>query len=160
MDESVKTDAKGERFEKFTALILGLNRSIQRIKSEEMIGYGLKCVHVNCLYYLGKSEGGLSQAELVRLCGEDKGYISRAVDKLCKLGFATVCGERAKRYNAAVVLTESGKTMAGKVYKMADRAVAAGSAGLTDGDREVFYRCLESVNRNLEKYKVPGADLN
>lgn len=150
--------AQKSRFEKFTSLILGLNRSIQRIKHEEMSSYGLKGVHVNCLYYLGKSENGLPQAELVRLCGEDKAYISRAVDKLCKLGYATVCGESQKRYNAAVVLTESGRAMADRVYGMADRAVAAGSDGLNDSDRDVFYRCLEAVNRNLENYKVEAAE--
>ncbi len=155
MKDNCETVAKEGRYEKFTALILGLNRSIQRIKTEEMTAFGLKCVHVNCLFYLGKSENGLSQAELVRLCGEDKAYISRAVNKLSKLGFVTVeQSECAKKYNAAVVLTERGREMADKVHKMTDRAVAAGSQGLTDSDREVFYRCLESVNRNLENYKI------
>ena len=43
-----------ERFETFTLLISKLNRSIKRIKSEEMDEFNLKSPHVSCLYYIYK----------------------------------------------------------------------------------------------------------
>ncbi len=153
-EEKERADNQSPRFEKFTSLILGINRSVQRIKSEEMQAFGLNCIHVNCLYYLGY-HGGLSQAELGRLCCEDKAYMSRAIAKLKDMGIVqTVQTDREKKYNAAITLTELGKQMSDKVFGMVNRAVYAGSSGLTDADREVFYRCLETVNDNLEHYSI------
>ena len=42
-----------ERFQTFTVLITSINRSIHKIKTEEMAEFNLKSAHVNCLYYLG-----------------------------------------------------------------------------------------------------------
>ncbi len=147
-------NANGVRFEKFTALILSINRSVQRIKSAEMAKYGLTGVHVNCIYYLAASGGdGLSQTELTRLCREDKAYISRAVSELFKLGIIEhIDGE--KKYKSAIALTESGMKIATDTCEAVERAVRAGSAGLTDEDRAVLYRCLQTVSDNLEKYEV------
>ncbi|MCH5162214.1 MAG: winged helix-turn-helix transcriptional regulator [Clostridiales bacterium] len=142
------------RFEKFTSLILRINRSVQRIKSEEMAPHGLTGVHVNCLYYLVTSERGMSQAELTRVCREDKAYISRAVAELTKLGMIELKGGDTKKYKSTIMLTEYGREVALRTRTAVDRAVAAGSAGLTDEDREVLYRCLETVSDNLEKYTV------
>ena len=44
-----------ERFETFTLLLSKINRSIRKIKTEEMEEFNLKCPHVYCLYYLHKS---------------------------------------------------------------------------------------------------------
>lgn len=143
-----------ERFVKFTALILDINRSIQRIKSEEMEEFALNCVHVNILFQLDRNKGGLSQAELVKLCGEDKAYISRSVASLVERGIVTVGEGGSKKYNAVVKLTECGADLAARTVDKAVRAVKAGSAGLTDADRDVFYKCLERVAENLDKYVV------
>lgn len=145
---------KGKRFERFTSLVLGINRSVQRIKSEEMAAIGLKGVHVNCLFYLGTSDG-LSQSELCKFCGEDKAYISRAVGRLEELGAVNIeQSDRTKKYNALITLTDSGKKLAERVFDAVDRAVFAGSEGIADDERIVFYKCLELVNNNLEKYIV------
>ncbi len=151
----VGTEADGVqgRFEKFTSLILAINRSVQRIKSEEMAKYSLNGVHVNCIFYLSASENGLSQGELAKLCREDKAYMSRALAELKKLGM-TEHADGDKKYKSAITLTEKGKRIAEGTLAAVDRAVAAGSAGLTDADREVLYRCLCTVSKNLEKYNV------
>lgn len=138
------------RFEKFTQYILSLNRSIQRIKSVEMAKLGLKGVHANCMHYLKRS-GGLTQAEMVRLCGEDKAYISRAVSALLKAGL--VCEQAAeKKRNAKICLTEQGESVAARVDEMVGAAVAAGGEGFTEEDRERFYAYLGRVNDNLDGY--------
>lgn len=146
--------AQSIRFENFTSFILRINRSVQRIKSEEMAAFGLTGVHANCLYYLGVHEGGMSQAELTRACREDKAYISRAVAEMLKLGIIEHKSEGNKKYKSVITLTEYGKQIAMKTCYAVDRAVCAGSEGLTDEDRTVLYRCLETVNDNLEKYIV------
>lgn len=141
------------RYEKFTSLILSINRSVQRIKSEEMAKLGLKGVHVNCLHYLGANPDGVSQSELVKLCCEDKAYISRAVAYMSELG---IVEERdgGKKYNTLIRLTEHGQELVSQVAVMVDNAVRAGSDGLTDADRDVLYASLQKVSVNLENYSV------
>ena len=41
-----------ERFETFTMLINRISRNIRKIKNQEMVEYGLRSIHVSCLYYL------------------------------------------------------------------------------------------------------------
>lgn len=155
MEQKIK-DGAGKpslRYEMFTSLILSINRSVQRIKSEEMSKLGLKGVHVNCLHFLGANPDGVSQSELVRLCCEDKAYISRAVAYMSELG---IVEERdgGKKYNTLIRLTEHGKELVSRVAVMVDNAVRAGSDGLTDADRDVLYASLQRVSANLENYSV------
>ena len=70
-----------ERFRTFTALIAKINRNVKKIKNQEMAEYGLRSVHVSCLYYLYSAES-LTATELCELCEEDKATISRGVDFL------------------------------------------------------------------------------
>ena len=41
-----------ERFETFTVLVNRISRSIRRIKNREMAAFGLRSVHISCLYYV------------------------------------------------------------------------------------------------------------
>ena len=45
-----------EKYKTFTVLMAKINRSIRKIKTEEMAEFNLKSPHVSCLYYLYKSE--------------------------------------------------------------------------------------------------------
>ena len=67
-----------ERFQTFTVLIAKISRNIKKIKNQEMAEYGLRSVHVTCLYYLYSSEA-LTATELCELCEEDKATISRGL---------------------------------------------------------------------------------
>ena len=58
----------------------------------------------------------------------------------------------AGRHNAAVTLTEKGEQLAQYVTVRAARAVAAGSADLTEEQRSLFYRTLLEICGNLEHY--------
>ena len=149
-----ENSAQSIRFEQFTSLILRINRSVQRIKSEEMAKFGLTGVHANCLYYLGTSEGGMSQKELTVACREDKAYMSRAIAEMIKLGIVEHASDGEKKYKSSIVLTDYGKKIAAATCAAVDRAVSAGSEGLTDSDRATLYHCLETVNKNLAKYDV------
>lgn len=136
-------------FEEFTVSILKIGSLIRKIKKAEMKEYGLKSVHVTCIYFLAEREEGVTSGELMRLTGEDKAAISRAVKSLWENGLV----ERpAETYNAAIRLTEKGKKLAaGMSVKIAD-AVQAGSADMTEEERKIFYRTLSSVAENLENY--------
>ena len=138
-----------ERFETFTALISKIGRNIKKIKNREMAEYNLKGTHVSCIYYLytGKS---LTVTELAERCDEDKASISRAVEFLENIGLA--CAEESeKRYKCPITLTEKGKEMGEKVSKRIEIILGEASVGLTDMEREFFYRILSSVSESLKK---------
>ncbi len=136
-------------FERFTMTILKMSKLVQKIKSLEIHKFGLKAVHVMCLYHLRMHPDGLTASELCRQTLDDKAAISRAIAQLREGGY--VVGD-AGRHNAAVTLTEKGEQLAQYVTVRAARAVAAGSADLTEEQRSLFYRTLLEICGNLEHY--------
>ena len=136
-------------FENFTITILKLNKLVQKIKNFEMQEYGLKTIHVMCIYYLNIHPEGLTASELTRLTLEDKAAISRALKVLQEKGYASY---DQYKYNAEIRLTDGGKEFASIICQKADRAVSAGSYDFTEEQRTSFYRQLKAIAENLEKY--------
>ena len=143
------------RFETFTVLIASINRSIRRIKTEEMSEHGLKSPHVSCLYYLHKNPS-MTAAELCEVCEEDKAAVSRSILFLEQKNYLTreIPAERegrqmAKHYRAPLALTEEGSRIAGEIAEKVDRVLEAVSQGVSEEDRTIMYAALEQINRNL-----------
>ena len=134
-----------DRFETFATTIATINRYVQKIKSMEMKTLGLKGTHVMCLYSLGKHPEGLTATQLCRLCGEDKAAVSRTLAELSERGLV----EKPEGYRAPVTLTEAGKAAAVRVDSLAQRAVGRGGDGLSDAERENFYRAMGVIGANL-----------
>lgn len=137
-----------KRFEAFVTGITLCYKYIQKIKSAEMTELGLKGTHVMCIFFLSHNPEGLTAAQLCRLCAEDKAAVSRTVAELQREGYVAH-GE--KRYRAALRLTEKGMEIAKRVDGLIEQWVAFGGAGLSDSDREAFYRALELISNNLKK---------
>ena len=139
-----------ERFQNFTVLIMKLNRSIHRIKTQEMAKYNLKSPHVSCLYYLSKY-GSLTAKELCDVCEEDKAAVSRTVEYLEDEGYIVCSSAAQKRYKAAFTLTEKGKAVAAGIAETIDRFVDLAGEGIGEEDRKTLYSCLEKIDLNLSK---------
>lgn len=140
-----------ERFQAFTVLITGISRSIHRIKTEEMSEFDLRSSHVSCLYYLYK-KGSLTAREICGLCEEDKANISRAVRFLEEKGYLICRSSSAKRYQSPLELTQSGRDIGNRIAEKIDRILSFSSKGLTQEERDVMYKALAAVNRNLCEY--------
>lgn len=138
-----------DRFEMFTVSILRINKLIQRIKLHEMEEYGLKAIHVSCMYYLAKRPEGLTAGELITLSLEDKAAISRALDILTKKGLINYS---TKKYKTRAVLTEEGKRIAAEVEEKSLRAVSAGGDSLDEDKRADFYETIGKIADNLYEY--------
>ena len=139
-----------ERFETFTVLIAKINRSIRKIKNQEMAEYGLKSHHVSCLYYLHLFDG-LTAGDLCIRCEEDKATISRSLDYLEENGFVATRPQGSKRYKTPTELTpkgtEAGQTIAEKVNGVLDQV----SDALTEDERVSFYRNLAAISDSLDR---------
>lgn len=139
-----------DRFKEFTVLIAKINRSIRRIKTEEMAELDLKSPHVSCLYYLYTSTV-LTAKELCDICGEDKAAVSRTVDFLKNNGYLTCESKTQKRYKSPITLTEKGIEIGKRLSDRINAVLDAAGAGLADEDRTVLYRSLELISDNLRK---------
>ena len=135
-----------QRFEIFTGAISQIYRCIQKLKAAEMTELGLRGTHVMCLFYLNGHQEGLTAAELSRLCAEDKAAVSRTVAELQSRGYVT--SER-RRYRALLRLTEKGREAALHMDGLIRQWVGFGGGGISDEDREVFYRVLSQIAANL-----------
>ncbi len=137
-----------ERFETFTVLMNRINRNIRRIKNQEMKEYGLRSVHISCLYYLFR-EKEMTATKLCEHCEEDKATISRALLYLEKQGFL-FARDPGKWYKAPLILTEKGKEAGEKISVRIECVLDAVSRGLTDNERLSLYKGLSAISRGLE----------
>lgn len=137
------------RFQSFTVLISGINRSIRKIKTEEMNEFNLKSQHVSCLYYLFKM-GALTAKELGDISQEDKAALSRSLEFLENNGYINCESGLKKRYRSPLVLTEKGKDVGKNIAKKIDTILNLASTGLTEEKREILYEGLTLINDNLE----------
>lgn len=139
-----------ERFHTFTVLIASISRNIRKIKTAEMAEYDLKSPHVSCLYYLHKSDT-LTASMLCEICDEDKANISRSLKHLENHGFLECDLNKKRRYASPLKLTEKGKAVAAEIAEKIDKILSSTSDGMTDSERDTFYKCLAIINENLQK---------
>ncbi|MBR4952950.1 MAG: winged helix-turn-helix transcriptional regulator [Oscillospiraceae bacterium] len=146
-----------DRFETFVSGISRCHRSIQKIKNAEMTEFGLRGTHVMCLFYLSRHSEGLTAAQLSALTFEDKAAVSRTLRELRSLDYITESApETGRKYRAVIRLTDSGNKIAGKVSVLINRWVDSGGSGLTETEREIFYRALDKIADNLTSKSQKG----
>lgn len=136
-------------FVNFTVAISKLNKLVQKIKAFEMDQYGLQPIHVSCGYYLKKNPQGLTAKELCEMSLEDKAAISRALKTLQERGYVEYAPHGR---NEIVRLTDEGEKLANSISEKINAAVDAGSANITEDQREFFYNSLVEISDNLIKY--------
>ena len=142
-----------ERFKAFTVLIAKINRNIRRIKTEEMVEFGLKSPHVSCLYYLYR-EGSLTATELCDICEEDKSGVSRSIDQLEREGYI-VCEEKVKkRYKSPLKLTEKGMELGKSLADVIEGVLDELSKDVREEDLKTMYKVLGIISTKLENTKI------
>ena len=142
------------RFEKFSYAISELSRCWHKIAAEEMKQYELKgpyAVYFTTLYRCG----GITASKLSELCGRDKADVSRAVSVLEKKGFI----RKDAGYRATIHLTATGEILAQSISQKVMTAVSYAGKDLSEGDRNTFYACLESLVHNLQTLSQNGLEV-
>lgn len=138
-----------ERFEEFTTNISRAYKSMLKIKGHEMTEYGLKASNVACLFFLGKHEEGLVATELCALCMADKAAISKSLTVLKEKGYAER-EEDGRKYKQKYKITDSGKQVYDKISTIIGEIVEKVGDGLTEEERNTFYRSFAVIVKNLE----------
>ena len=145
------------RFTKFSLLISEIDRCWHKLAAEEMAKYELNsphAVYLNTLY--NASADGITSAQLSELCGKNKADVSRMVAILEKKGLVRKIATGSNMYRAKLVLTDEGRLAAEHVRERAAIAVELAGSGLTNQERETFYKALEQITVNLQKLSKEG----
>ncbi len=142
------------RFERFSAVITEIYRHLVKISSDEMKKYGLHGSSARLLLIMLK-KGKVTAAALVKESGRNKAEVSRTLSDLEEKGFVTKI-ENSNNYRVILKLTENGKRTAERITDAAERAVLFTSGGLSEDEREAFYKALELIEKNLEQLSISG----
>lgn len=144
------------RFARFSLAISEIDRCCHKLAAEEMAKHDLNIAHAFYLTTLIQYPQGITAAKLSELCGKNKADVSRMISILEKKGLVrreTIAG---KLYRAKLLLTEEGRRAAAHVQGRAALAVELAGSGMTDTDRETFYRCLEQITARLQVLSKEG----
>ena len=144
------------RFARFSLAISEIDRCWHKLAAEEMAKYELNSPHAVYLTTLYNFEEGITAAKLGELCCKNKADVSRMVAILEKKGLVRKETIGGNLYRAKLLLTEEGKQAAEHVQQRAAVAVELAGSGMTDEEREVFYRCLERITANLQALSKEG----
>ena len=147
------------RFARFSLSIAEIDRCCHKLAAEEMAKYGLNSPHAVYLTTLYQYSDGITAAKLGELCCKNKADVSRMISILEQKGLVRRDAAGGNRYRARLLLTEGGKQAAEQVQGRAALAVELAGSGMTDGEREVFYRCLERITTNLRTLSKDGLPL-
>ena len=138
------------RFEKFTLLIDGIHKSINRIKFDTAPYLGVKSVHVFWIYQLSLHPEGLTAAEIAAVSMVDRSLVSREIAALEKGGYVAREETGKKRgYNARITLTEKGIELAGRITAEAMSVQSKVDEGITERELADFYTTLEKLYANF-----------
>lgn len=144
------------RFSRFSLAISEIDRCWHKLAAEEMAIYDLNSAHAVYLHALYNADEGITASKLGELCCKNKADVSRMVAILEKRGLIKKEGVAGSLYRAKLLLTDEGKKAAEHVQARAAIAVEIAGAGLSDDDREVFYRSLELITTNLQRLCKEG----
>ena len=144
------------RFARFSLAIAEIDRCWHKLAAEEMAKYGLNSPHAVYLNTLYEYRDGITAAKLGELCCKNKADVSRMVSILEKKGLVQREAVGGNLYRAKLLLTEEGSVAAEHVRQSAALAVELAGAGLSEKDREVFYRALELITTNLQTLSQEG----
>ena len=145
-----------DRFARFSLAISEIDRCWHKLAAEEMAKYGLNSPHAVYLNTLYENPEGVTAAKLGEMCCKNKADVSRMIAIMEKKGLVKKEAVGGNLYRAKLLLTQEGRCAAEHVRKNAARAVELAGAGMTDGDRQVFYRCLEQITANLQDLSKNG----
>lgn len=144
------------RFARFSLAISEIDRCWHKLAAEEMAKYDLNSPHAVYLTTLYQYADGITAAKLGELCCKNKADVSRMVAILVRKGLVRKEAVRGNFYRAKLLLTEKGRQAAEHVQQRAALAVELAGSGMSDSEREVFYRCLELITTNLQALSKDG----
>ena len=160
-DVEIVTSASGgypmlNRFARFSFAISEIDRCWHKLATDETEVYELNSPHAVYLMTLYDYPEGITAAKLGEICCKNKADVSRMVRVLERRGMVRKVAIGVNFYRAKLLLTERGRAAAEYVRQRVAVAVELAGSGITEEERELFYRCLERITANLQTMSRDG----
>lgn len=136
------------RYEKLSSSLSEISRMINRLSAQTMKDYGMRGTLAKYLLVMKRHKNGITASRLCTLCERNKADVSRALAELEELGLAE--HPSGASYRAKFALTEQGYSIATSLELRASELISYVGKDITDEEREIFYRALESIAANLQ----------
>lgn len=104
------------------------------------------------LLLIESAEGNITQQELANLLDTDKASIVRIVDYLSSNGYVKRIRNSKDRRKYSLVLTSKAKKEASKIQSAINEVTASAFKGISVSQKQIFYKTLESIKKNLNAY--------
>ncbi len=145
-----------ERYARFSSAISSINQNIQKIEAYQMKLYGLNGSCAQYLLSILQNDSGLTLSRLGEICQKDKAAVSRTVAQLENKGLVVRKNICDGQYRSKIALTDIGKQAAIELSSVASKAVELAGKGLSQEDRESFYKVLDLISNNLKELSKNG----
>ena len=143
---------ESERFVPFVLYTERISKNIKRLADSKMEPYGIRSAHIMCILQLAKSEEGLSSAELSRVCGVDKAFVSRITSELMEKNYISRdIGPKQGKYKTKFLLTDEGKHVYAVMNDIINKFIQKISKNTPVKKLETFYEVLNSIDTELDK---------
>ena len=137
-----------ERYEKFSFIISEIGKNLHKLSADEMKRFGMRGSWAKYLIALKLHPDGVTAGQLCDICDRNKADVSRAMSELESRGIVTRL-EADANYRVRFLLTEHGRNISDSLSERASIAIASVSS-MTEEERNLLYRSLESISLNLE----------
>lgn len=134
------------RYERLSSVTSEISRLIAKISAEEMKRYGLRGTWARYIIVLREHDSGVTAARLSALTGRNKADVSRAVAELLEHGLVV---RTSGGYRARIMLTDNGRDIADALHARAIELIEFIGKDISEEDRHVLYRSLDSLAKNL-----------
>jgi len=138
-----------DRFLRFSFAIDQIAKNLQKLKNEKLAPFGLRSMHLMCLFQLDKHPEGLTGKELAVCCQVDKAFVSRITGELCLREYITYLNREGSHYNNKFVLTDTGKQVMVQIRHILEESVNQVTAGISEEEWNQFYQVLNQLDTGI-----------